>query len=222
MNRLSSILSIALLTLATAIFTSCSKDDNKAKVMVVHASPDAPGVDILIDNSKVSEAILTFPKNTGYLEVDPGVRNIKVNAAGTSNSVINADVTLNEGINYSVFAVNTLDKIEAVIVEDDLTAPASGKAHVRFAHLSPDAPAVDVALKGGAVLFPNFSFKTFSNFTPIDAGSYTLEVRLAGTETVALELPPISLASGKIYTIFARGLAAGGSNPLGAEIINNN
>lgn len=222
MNRLSSIFSVALLIFSAAFFTSCSKDENKAKVMVVHAAPDAPGVDILIDNSKVSNAALNFPKNTGYLEVEPGVRNIKVNAAGTSNSVINADVTLKEGINYSVFAVNTLDKIEAVIVEDDLTAPASGKAHVRFAHLSPDAPAVDVALKGGAVLFPNFSFKTFSNFTPIDGGSYTLEVRLAGTETVALELPPITLAAGKIYTIFAKGLAAGGSNPLGAEIINNN
>mgnify|MGYP005838519029 CR=1 FL=1 len=222
MNRLSSLFSVILLFFAAAFFASCSKDDNKAKVMVVHASPDAPGVDILIDNSKVSNAVLTFPNNTGYLNIEPGVRNIKVNAAGTSTSVINADVTFKENLNFSIFAVNTLDKIEAVLVEDDLTAPASGKAHVRFAHLSPDAPAVDVALKGGAVLFPNFSFKTFSNFAPIDAGSYTLEVRLAGTQTVALELPPISLASGKIYTIFARGLAAGGNNPLGAEIINNN
>ena len=221
MNKLLKNFAPALLILTIFSLSSCSKDDKKAKVMVVHASPDAPGVDILIDNSKVSSDALTFPRNTGYLDVEPGVRNVKVNAAGTSTSVINADVTLAEGKNYSVFAINQLANIEAVMVEDDLTNPASGKAHVRFAHLSPDAPAVDIALRNGAVLFPNMAFKNFTTFTPLDAGTYVLEVRLAGTQTVVLELPSISLTEGRIYTVFARGLAAGGANPLGAEIITN-
>jgi hypothetical protein len=212
----------AILIVLLFTISSCSKDEPVAKVMVVHASPDAPGVDLLIDNSKVNTAALTFPQNTGYLDVSPGVRNVKVNAAGTSTSVINADVTLEEDKNYSIFAINRVANIEAIVLVDDLTAPAAGKAHVRFGHLSPDAPAVDIAVRGGAVVFPNAKFKDFTGFTPLDAGSYNLDVRVAGTSTVALSLPAITLEAGKIYTVFARGLLAGGGNSLGAEIIVNN
>jgi hypothetical protein len=106
---------------------------------------------------------------------------------------------------------------------DDLTTPAAGKAHVRFIHLSPDAPAVDIAVVGGPVVFPNSSFKQASAFTPLAAGTYNLEVRVAGTSTVALTLPPITVADGKIYTVFAKGFLSGtGTQALGAEIIVNN
>jgi hypothetical protein len=211
----------AFLIFTLLSITSCSKDEKIAKVLVTHASPDAPGVDLLIDNSKVNSSALTFPSSTGYLDVESGVRNVKVNAAGTSTSVINADVTLVEDKNYSIFAVNTLAKIEAIVLEDNLTAPAAGKAHVRFGHLSPDAPAVDIALKGGAVVFPNAKFKDFTAFTPLDAGTYNLDVRVAGTNTVALSIPPITLEAGKIYTVFARGFLGAGTNKLGAQIIVN-
>jgi hypothetical protein len=109
------------------------------------------------------------------------------------------------------------------VITDDLTAPASGKAHVRFVHLSPNAPAVDIAVDGGSVVFADYSFKEYSAFTPLDAGSYDLEVRAAGTSTVALDLDPITLQAGKIYTVFAKGFLGGtGTQALGAEIIVNN
>ncbi|MDX5418341.1 MAG: DUF4397 domain-containing protein [Hymenobacteraceae bacterium] len=223
---------IMLLAIMPAIvLTSCDDDDDDgmglnetASVMVVHASPDAPGVDLLVDNNKVNTAALTFPNNTGYLDVNAGRRNVKVNAAGTSTTVIDANLDLEEDQNYSVFAINTLSNIEALVLEDDLTAPASGKAHVRFVHLSPDAPAVDIAVTNGPVLFSNRAFKSATAFTPVDAASYDLEVRLAGTNTVVLSVPGVQLASGRIYTIFARGFVtppAGNNNSLGAEVIIN-
>ena len=213
-------------------FTACSDDEETstptptnttAKVQVTHASPDAPGVDLLVDNTKVNTAALEFLGSTAYLSVNAGSRNIKVNAAGTSTSVINADVPFVAGKNYSLFAVDSLKKISAVLVEDDLTAPAAGKAHVRFIHLSPNAPAVDVALAGGSVVWGDYSFKEGSAFAPLDAGTYNLEVRLAGTTTVVLPLPNITLTAGKIYTVFAKGFVGGtGAQALGAQIIVNN
>src|SRR5512147_920886 len=65
---------------------------SNARVLVVHASPDAPGVDLLFDNVKVNSQPLTFPNNTSYLSVAVGSRNIKVNASGTSITVINANL----------------------------------------------------------------------------------------------------------------------------------
>jgi hypothetical protein len=125
--------------------------------------------------------------------------------------------------NYSVFAVNSVSNIEPLLIEDDLTAPAQGKAHVRFIHLSPDAPAVDITLTDGTIVFGNRAFKDFTAFTPLDAGTYDLQVRVAGTTTVALDLPGITVESGKIYTVFAKGFLSGsGIQALGAQIIVNN
>lgn len=214
----------AILLTAAALLSSCSKDEDiaQANVLVIHASPDAPGVDLLVDDVKQNTSALTYPKNTGYLKVNAGARNFKINVAGTTTTVINANVTLEQDKSYSVFAIDSVSKISAVVVADDLSTPASGKAHVRFIHLSPNAPAVDIAVDGGAVVFPNTSFKVGTAFAPLDAGTYDLEVRVAGTQTVALDLDPINLEAGKIYTVFAKGfLTADGAQALGAEIIVN-
>jgi hypothetical protein len=218
-----------LAMLPAMAFTSCDDDDEvvleNASVMVVHASPDAPGVDLLINNTKINNAALMFPSNTGYLNVPSGTQNVKINAAGTSTTVIEANLDLEPGEDYSVFAINTLDNIEPLVLEDDLTAPADDMAHVRFVHLSPDAPAVDIAVQGGPVLFSNREFKSATDFTPVAAGTYTLEVRPAGTTTVALTIPDVMIMDGMIYTVFARGFLsppAGSTNALGAEIIMNN
>ncbi len=224
-NRISILMS-TILVAGMMVFSSCDKDDDQsnANVMVVHASPDAPGVDVLIDDDKQNSAALTYPNNTGYLEVETGTRIIKINVAGTSTTVINAALTFEKDRNYSVFAVDSVASISAIALVDDLSSPAAGKAHVRFVHLSPNGPAVDVALAGtGAVVFGDVAFKEATAFTPLDAGTYLLDVRVAGTGTVALVLPAITLQAGKIYTVFAKGFLGGtGSQALGAEIIVNN
>jgi len=152
-----------------------------------------------------------------------GTRNVKVNVAGSTTTVINADLPVLAGGNYSVFARGPVASIGALVIADDLTAPAAGKAHVRFVHLSPDAPAVDVAVTGGPVLFANQSYQDYTAFAPVDAGTYDLEVRPAGSGTVALAVPGVVLQPGKIYTVFARGFLGGtGAQALGAQIIVNN
>lgn len=228
MIRLQSLVFCIAVSVAAVCVSGCSEEETttptvaKANITVIHASPDAPGVDLLIDNSKINSAALAFPKNTGYLALDAGARNVKVNVAGSNTTVINQTLTLGESKYYSLFAIDSVSKLGALLLNDDLTTPAAGKAHVRFVHLSPNAPAVDIALKGGAVLFPNTAFKGYSAFTPLDAGSYNLEVRVAGTATVALPLNGITLEAGKIYTVFARGFLGGiGEQALSAEIIVN-
>ena len=222
---------VSALSLFTLSFIGCDDEEtpvtpsplpSNSLVKVIHASPDAPGVDLLVDNT-VAGTNLTFPNNTGYLTVPSGTRNVKVNVTGTPTTVIDANIDFMKDKNYSVFAVNSVANIESILIEDDLANPAQGKAHVRFIHLSPDAPPVDVTLADGTVVFGNKSFKEFTAFTPLDSGSYDLEVRVAGTATVALDLPVINIEAGKIYTVFAKGFLSGnGQQQLGAEIIVNN
>jgi Domain of unknown function (DUF4397) len=223
MKKLKFLSMIALM--ASICFTACKKTDpvvtpvvEKANVNVYHASPDAPGVDLLIDAVKQNTAALAFDQSTGYLKVTAGKRNVKVNATGTANSVINEDVTFEKDKSYTVVAANKLANIEAIVLTDDLTAPAVGKAHVRFVHLSPDAPAVDI-FDGTSNLFANKAFKSYSAFTPVAAGTISLKVRPAGT-TIDVLTVPVTLVAGKIYTIYAKGLLTGGT--LGATLYTNN
>lgn len=219
---------LAILTISSLV--SCTNDTKNnpltptptASVMVVHASPNAPAVDLFVDGAAAASG-LAFPNHTGYVSLAGGSHRVQVKVAGTSTTVIDANVSVAAGAHYSVFACDSVSRITPLVLTDALTAPASGKAHVRFVHLSPNAPAVDVAVQGGSVLFANTAFKGYSEFTPVDAGTYNLEVRLAGTSTAVLPLPGVALQAGKIYTVFAKGFVGGsGDQALGAQTIANN
>jgi len=201
------LVTILVLALAT---TALAAGHTKANIRVVHASPDAPAVDILVNDSIKAFENAPFTGITDYAELDADTYNIKVVPSGAMEPVvIEADLPLMEDKDYTVVAVGLLADIEPLVLEDNNAMPAAGKAHVRFVHASPDAPAVDIAVTGGPVLFSNIPFKGIGDYLPVDAATYDLEVRLAGTETVALSVPGVMLDEGNVYTIFAMGLAGG-------------
>lgn len=179
------------------------------RVRVVHASPDAPAVDVLV-NDGVAFSNAPFKGITQYAPLAAGTYDVKVVPTGaTEPVVISASLALEADKDYTVVAVGKLADIEPLVLVDNNSAPAAGKAHVRFVHASPDAPAVDIAVKGGPVLFSNVAFKGVGDYLPVDAATYDLEVRLAGTNTVALDVPGLKLDAGTVYTVFAMGLAGG-------------
>lgn len=204
------VMMIAGLLLALAIVPAFAQSN--AKVRVVHASPDAPAVDVYVNGNKALSNVPFFTASD-YLDLPGGSYDIKVTPAGDANTaVIDAKgVTIEGGKAYTVAAVGKLAEIKAQIYVDNLAAPAAGKAHVRVIHASPDAPAVDVKLKGGATLIPALTFPNASAYLPVDAGTYDLIVTPAGTDTVALDLSGTKLDAGKIYDVFAVGLLGDGS-----------
>lgn len=209
MNRKPFYLLMVFATVVALLATTAVTFAAGPRVRVVHASPDAPAVDVLV-NGNAAFTDLAFKEISSYAALDAGSYSVAVVPTGaTTPQVISATLTLEADKDYSVIALNTLANIEPLVLEDNNAAPAAGKAHVRFVHASPDAPAVDVAVKGGPVIFSNVAFKGVGTYTPVDAGTYDLEVRLAGTETVALDLPGIALSDGTVYTVFAMGLAGG-------------
>lgn len=184
---------------------------DNARVRVVHASPDAPAVDVYANGSRVLSDI-PFKVASDYLSVPAGNYSFEVRAAGAaadSNPVLSVSADLQAGTDYTVMAVDRLSQIKARLFIDNNSAPAAGKAHVQVVHASPDAPTVDIGLKGGPVLVPNLPFGELKGPLPVDAGTYDLEIRLAGTSTVALPLDGVRLEAGKIYTFTAVGLASG-------------
>ncbi len=208
------LLPIAIFVMLAALvpLAGVSAQGEQARIRVVHASPDAPNVDIWV-NGSVAVSNLAFNTATDYIALAAGDYDIAVTPTGgtAADAVIEATVTLASGMDYTVAAVGQVAEIAPLVLEDNNAAPAAGKAHIRVVHASPDAPNVDVAVAGGPVLIENLAFPTASDYLPVDAGSYDLDVRPTGTETVAIDINGFMAEAGTIYTVFATGLLADGS-----------
>ena len=192
--------------------SAVSAQSDMAMVRIVHASPDAPAVDIWV-NGEVAISNLAFGEATDYVELAAGDYDVAVTptGAGAEDAVIEATLSLEAGAAYTVAAVGEVANIEPLVLADDLTAPADGMAHVRVVHASPDAPDVDVAVADGPVLIQGLAFKADSGYLPVDAMSYDLEVRPTGTEDVAIDIAGFNAEAGTVYTVMAIGLAGDGS-----------
>ena len=207
-NRSSFVMALVGALIALALIPSAFAQSGNAMVRVVHASPDAPAVDVWINGSKV-DALTNVPFFTasGYLPLPAGSYDILVVPAGqTSPAVIDAKgVTISAGMAYTIAATGFLSNIQPTILVDNLSAPEAGKAHVRVIHTSPDAPAVDIRVAGGPALISNLAFPNASDYLPVDAGTYNLEVTPAGSTTVVLPINGVALEAGRIYDVFAVG-----------------
>src|SRR6476620_4825114 len=190
---------LTLMMAATALTAACSDDDNntapeaQSRVRVVHASPDAPNVDILLDDAKVLSDV-PYLASSSYLETSAGDHNLKVNAAGTVTTAIDANVTLADGTDYTVIASDLVAQITPIVLQDDNTAPAAGNARVRAIHGAPSAPTVDVYvtapgadLETATPVLTNVAFGDVADYLEVPAGEYQVRVTPAGTKTVAID-----------------------------------
>ena len=174
-----------------------------SKVRVLHASPDAPGVDVKV-NDATAIVGLNFLENTDYVDLATGDTNIQVVPSGLEGPVV-IDATLPlVAADYTVVAIGDLANIAPLPLLDDNTL--SENARIRFVHASPDAPNVDIALaNGGSVLFADVAFGTSGGYIEVPGGVYDLEARVAGTNTVALSIPGVNVTGNRVFTVVATG-----------------
>ncbi len=173
---------------------------------ILHASPKSPAVDVYI-NDMLKFRNLTYGSFTDYIEVITGDYNVKLYAAGTKTSpVLNKNLFVPPEKIYTVAAIGLLPNIDVLPVPETKVIEPADKVYIKFAHLSPNTVAVDVALPNGKILFKNIGYKQFTDYIEIPAGTYTLEVRPTGTSTTILHIPNIKLKSQRFYTVYAIGL----------------
>ena len=73
---------------------SKSPSQNYSSVRVIHLSPNAPGVDILVDGDTLFEDI-SFGEGTNYVDLNPGTYNVNVVLNTDKSVVLPLKVTLN-------------------------------------------------------------------------------------------------------------------------------
>ncbi len=267
----------APILLLAGLLTGCQETDytepkpstgpstTKAQVLFVHAAPDAPTLNVLVNNEQL--ASLTYGQGApAYLPVQPLTVQLRAKAATgviggtladrdlvyrpqTATNDNNFSFTANTS--YSVFVTDTVGKpkpsatttnlggIQFLVVTDPLpTRLPADSAFVRFLHLAPGGPAVTVRVRpaGTTTAFANLTGAAniayrngnTSNslslaFNRVKSGTYDVQVVTGTALTQLLLIPNVTLASQKIYTLYARGLAGRtGAQALSAGVVAHN
>lgn len=218
------LISTALLAGAVAALTlGCDSNSTTgpagtgtAELQVAHLSPDAPNVDVWLDGS-IALPNVPYETFSGYLPIPAGEYRVRVTPAGQGSPVvIDALLEFNTGTATTVAATGLLGAGDVQAIRLDDNRNAGSEVGVRFVHTSPDAPAVDVAVTGGPVLFQNVAFRESQGYLNVAGGTYDLEVRVAGTTQVALSLPGVVLTNGTNVSVYAVGEL--GNSTLGALV----
>lgn len=216
-------LSKAIITLILfgLFFSSCQKPGKEepelqSAVNIVNATIGMPQIAFFINRSRVQGDPLKYTNESGYFITFPGAREFDVAADGISDYILKTSFSFKQNTYHTVFITGESSSISALFTNDDLTNPPTGKAKIRFVHLSPDAGNLLLGVKNGSTLFPDQAYKSASQFVNLDPGVYDLQLKSA-TGTVLLE-KNVTVTAGIIYTAWANGMRAGISNsPLGLQ-----
>lgn len=211
------------------LVTGCRLEDKGidtgplTNVSLYHESPDAPDLDILVDDLKINSVPFKYGVNTSYLRFSSGIRNLKFKPFGASTISIDTMLTLEPDEDFSVFVIDEFEKVRVMMLWDHPSLPAAGIAKVRFINLSPDSNPVQLKIKDETTpLTVGLSFTSASPFLDLAAGTHNFQITSGGN--VVAELPETQLQSGWFYTIIVRGYVtppADNTNTLTAQIVVN-
>lgn len=188
--------------------------DGDAMVRVLHGSPDAPAVDVYVNDAKVGAPLagLEFGDLSAYVALPAGTYDLKVCAASDATicPIVANGVALAAGTHSTIAATNVLASIEAQVITD-APAPVVDKTQVRVVHFSADTPAVDVLTQDGAAkVVENLAYPNATGYLTLDPGSYDLKV-CANADNSVCPLDPgaLNLEAGRSYSVFAIGSLTG-------------
>ena len=205
---------VALAAMTAALLTmpgaaSGAQPDDQALVRVAHFAPGLLKGDVYVVyvNGQLQLKGVPYKTVSDYLKVEPGKFKVEVREAGEpadSPPVIAATVDLEAGAAYTVAVFGQLTSVQAALLTDDMSPPASSKSKVRFIQAIPGEGAVDL-VSGGDVLISNARFPSASDYQEVPAGSVDVEVRKAGSSEVLAKADNVKLSSGAISSLVAVG-----------------
>ena len=206
------------------------------KVKFIHSAPDVAGIDIYVNDKKFSgvntatgatPALLTFgnayPSTAEYAAIPTGKAKIGVVIPSLNNATgIAADLNVEEGKFYSVFATGIAPNYAPLVLEDKLPVASGKNIYVRVINLIPNSTTVEFSVNG-SIIAPSVKYKNEDNTfltVPIDAfttGSIIVPIIVkvsGGVAATPTGNPVVTISTfnqttvipGRVYTVVARGM----------------
>jgi uncharacterized protein DUF4397 len=195
----------AALGLALAVAAPAFAADH-AYLRLAHLSPDTPNVDVYVSSVADPAKSLVVPgvgygAVSGYQPIAPGSYVVSMRKAGApkdSPPVISTTVDAKAGQAYTVAGTGLSASLGLTVLNDQLALPPAGKAAVRCINGAVTASSVDLGQTGKQPWATGVKFATTTQYTDVNAGTWTLQVTAPGKAPVDL---PVTVDQNSTYSV---------------------
>lgn len=173
---------------ASLVLAACDDGSMKSDLRVIHASDDAPTVNVNVGKKTVISD-LNYAESSGYVEVRSGTRKVVVEAnilGGNADVITVKRFEFERDSRYNILAINKAANIDALVVEESAANPGIDEVAIAVVHAAPVAGEVEIFVTG-----PNdpitaaapivLDYKGVADAGPLPAGEYRIRVTLGGT-----------------------------------------
>ena len=173
-------------------------------VRILHAVPQAPAVDVYINEKKVISN-LEYKKFSNYLPLLKGDYRIDVFIAGTIDKpVISGSISLEEGQMFTIAAIGNLDNLELLVINDHVDKQLiQNQSAFRIVQLSANLPPVNIVVNDKD-LVEDLQYKQNISYVDAKPGKYSIELYLSDGNMSVLSFGVV-LKSNRIYTMYIVG-----------------
>jgi hypothetical protein len=144
---------ICMLLLGVLGLSSCAKKEEvqeTAFLRYISASPTLGTFNIYANTNKISTAAIPFGGTISYSQYLAGAQTIVYTTASDTQSLLTKQINLANGKVYSLYLIDKNDKLDGLLVTDEMPTSTSTKSFVKFYNLSPDAPALSLDVMGAS------------------------------------------------------------------------
>jgi len=218
-----------LLVLLTSFLSSCLKEPDpvptgEAKVRYVNAVPGSNPQNFYVNGQQLNSLTVSYGFASDYVTITSGYNNFIFADQGSTTGNATDAGTLAIGDVVTFFYYRTQDnKVLATGINDDLSAPAAGKAKVRFINidsfLPPTTSSIAITTVGGSALETALAFRGVSKYYEVNPGAQFSATATTATGVITAPNVNPGIVAGKTYTIWYSGTTA--TELTGYTIVHN-
>ncbi len=189
-----------LLTLDDA-GTSVVYDSLLAQFKLVHAGPGTGPINGFVDGT-IALANIPYQSASSYETLAAGGHAVTIEAVATPGAVIaSAQPSFAPATDTSVVLTGTPGATSALVLADMNLPGTAGSARIRFVNVAANVGPVDVYVNF-AQRAPNVQPNTSSGYIEFPENTYDITFNVAGTTTLLLNLPAVSVTAGRTYSLY--------------------
>ncbi|MDC8831350.1 DUF4397 domain-containing protein [Alteromonas gilva] len=229
------IIKLSLSLFMLVLLSACSGSDEEpvegeSSLRVVHASSDAPTVNVLADGEVLGFLVgVDYQQASEQYALESGKSYdfaIQANTTTGVVEVLSTSLTPAADVLYDVIAVGSVanETLELLTLSTPDEELAAGNARARIVHVAEGAPIVDIYVTAvGADLasaqpIATLGYKDNSGAIEVESGDYQIRITPAGSTTIAFDSGPVTFSANAELLVLATNNVSPGSSPVSLVI----
>jgi len=189
-----------------------------AKFRVLHAAPDEPQLNVLV-NGTIVNSNLAYSSATGYININSGSRTLELLPVNSSTAIVDMTLTLAASSSSTVI-VTGIYPIETMVLTDGNQTPNSGTALIRLVNAAPYMNSPDIyvvphgaGIAGATPLVSGLGFQITSAYETLNiptGSTANYDVYFTEPGGLVLATGPLSITAGEALTVVSLNGVEGG------------